>query len=157
MFDYQGIFHVGVRVLDIESSMTSVGKGLGLTWAQLAERDMPYWTPASGPAVAHLKFVYSKEGPQHVELLEGSPGSVWDATDAQGPGLHHSGVWVTDVAEATEQAVAAGWTLLAANKSPEDGYGTFSYVRSPEGFVLEPVNVVRRPFMEAWFAGEALA
>lgn len=100
--------------------------------------------------------MFDYQGIVHVELLQGSPGSVWDATDAAGPGLHHSGIWVDDVVSTTEQMLSAGWTLVACNKAPDQGYGTFSYVRSPEGFLVEPVSGARRAEMERWFAGAPL-
>lgn len=155
MFDYQSVFHVGVRVLDFDRALESIGRGMGLTWARPVERDQPWWSPEGGSAVARLRFTYSTAGPQHVELLHGSPGSVWDATDADGPGIHHTGIWVDDVAATTEWLLAAGWTLVAANTAPDEGYGTFSYVRSPEGLLVEPVSAAVRDAMERWFASDS--
>lgn len=151
-FDYQSIFHVGVRVIDLDRAMASIGAGLGLTWARPVERDQQWWSPEGGSATARLRFTYSSAGPQHVELLNGSAGSVWDPTDAAGPGIHHTGVWVDDVAATTEQLMSSGWTLVAANTAPEEGYGLFSYVRSPEGLLVEPVSAAVRDEMENWFA-----
>ena len=53
-------------------------------------------------------FTYSAEGPQHIELLEGEPGSIWDGRVT--PGLHHIGVWSDDVAGETSRLVKEGWT-----------------------------------------------
>ncbi|MFV0315864.1 MAG: VOC family protein [Microthrixaceae bacterium] len=156
MFDYQRIFHVGVRVHDLKEGMDSIGDSLGLRWAQVIERQQDSWTPEGGASTSTLRFTYSTEGPQHVELLQGDQGSLWDAGDSFGPGLHHSGIFVDSVAETTEALVADGWTLLGAAKSPEDGYGVFSYVRSPTGFLVEPVDESRRSQLEAWWAGGAL-
>ena len=107
-------------------------------WASVVEREQQAWTPADGAFTTPLRFTYSCEGPQHVELLQGAPGSLWDGADA--PGLHHHGVWVDDVAAETERLVAAGWTLEMAQKPPDKGYGAMTYVRAPSGFLLEPVN-----------------
>lgn len=39
-FDYQrALYHVGVRVPDLEAAMAELGSGLGVTWAQVVERD----------------------------------------------------------------------------------------------------------------------
>jgi len=38
-FDYQSaLFHVGIRVPDLEAAMEEIGPGLGITWAQVVER-----------------------------------------------------------------------------------------------------------------------
>jgi hypothetical protein len=117
-FDYQqALFHVGVRVPDLEAGMAALTAGLGLTWAQVVERDQALWTPERGQHTVRLRFTYSCEGPQHVELLQGEAGSMWDAADA--PGVHHQGVWVDDVGAEVERFVATGWTLEAAGRSPD--------------------------------------
>lgn len=154
LFDYQSVFHVGVRVPDLDQAMERTG--LGLTWARPVERDQPWWSPERGSAMARLHFTYSSAGPQHVELLHGSPGSIWDPGDADGPGIHHVGIWVDDVATTTEQLIAVGWSLVAANASPDEGYGIFSYVRSPDGLLVEPVSTGVRDEMERWFASSSL-
>jgi len=153
-FDYAGLFHVGVRVRDLDAAMDELGTGLGLRWSAVVEREQPVWTPSGGTASARLRFTYSAEGPQHVELLEGGPGSIWDSEDR--PGVHHAGVWVDDVASVTEALVAEGWALEAAQRPPDHGYGTFTYVRSPSGFLLEPVSSTNRAMFERWWAGEPL-
>lgn len=154
--DYQdSLFHVGIRVPDLEAAMAELADGLGMTWAPVVERRQPLWTPSGGSGVVSLRFTYSCAGPQHIELLEGEAGSIWDGDDRTG--LHHQGIWVEDVAAETERRLAAGWTLELAGKPPEDGYGSMTYVRSPSGFLLEPVNVAARPRFEQWWAGGRLA
>ncbi len=109
------------------------------------------WTPASGSTTVTLRFTYSCEGPQHIELLQGPPGSPWYGADF--PGVHHVGVWTDDVAAETERLVAAGRTLDLAGRAPAEGYGAMTYVRSPSGFLLEPVKSFARERMERWWAG----
>lgn len=155
-FDYQqALYHVGVRVPNLEAAMEQLSAGLGITWAEVVERDQPAWTPADGAFTVPLRFTYSCEGPQHVELLQGAPGSLWDGADL--PGIHHQGIWVDDVAAETERLVAAGWTLEMAGQPPENGYGPMTYVRSPSGFLLEPVSAAVRPRFERWWAGGPFA
>ena len=154
--DYQrALYHVGVRVPDLGAAMAGLGAGLGITWAEVVERDQPVWTPGEGAYTIPLRFTYSREGPQHVELLQGAPGSLWDGDDR--PGVHHVGAWVDDVAAETGRLVAAGWTLEMAGRAPEEGYGPMTYVRSPGGFLLEPVSVAVRSRFERWWAGGPFA
>jgi catechol 2,3-dioxygenase-like lactoylglutathione lyase family enzyme len=148
-----GLFHIGVRVPDLEAAMAEIGPGLGITWAAVVERDQSLWTPQDGTRTVRLRFTYSGEGPQHVELLQGPPGSPWYGRDF--PGIHHVGIWADDVAAHTERLVAQGWTLELAGKAPEEGYGAMTYVRAPSGLLVEPVDAAARPRMERWWAGGA--
>jgi hypothetical protein len=140
-----------VRVADLDAAMAELGVALGITWASVVEGEQHVWTPADGAFTTPLRWTYSCEGPQHVELVQGAPGSPWDGGDV--PGVHHHGVWVDHVAAETERLVAAGWTVEMAEKPPEEGYGAVTYVRSPSGFLLEPVTAAIRPVFDRWWAG----
>jgi lactoylglutathione lyase len=105
VFDYQDVFHVGIRVAGLEDAMEQLGAGLGLTWCEVTHRDQQMWSPTGAADVLPLRFTYSVEGPQHIELLQGPPGSVWDGHDL--PGVHHMGVWIDDVGAETERLVEA--------------------------------------------------
>ena len=151
MIDYSQLFHVGTRVPDLDRAMHDLSEGMGLHWATPQHRRQPVWTPGTGFGELDLRFTYSVEGPVHVELLQGPPGSIWGGDDA--PGAHHMGLWVDDVAATTEKLVASGWTLEAASRPPDEGYGGFTYVRSPAGLLIEPVSAAVRPVFEGWWAG----
>jgi catechol 2,3-dioxygenase-like lactoylglutathione lyase family enzyme len=154
-FDYQqALFHVGIRVPDLAASMAELGTALGVTWAEVMEREQPLWTPEDGAITTPLRFTYSCEGPVHLELLQGTPGTIWYGDDQ--PGVHHLGIWVDDVAECVERLVAEGWELVVAQLAPEDGYGVMAYVRSSGGILLEPVSSAVRPRFERWWAGGSL-
>lgn len=150
MHDYTNeMFHVGHLVPDIRVSMADLGDAFGFTWTEVVTRDdQPLWTPEEGQRSVPLTFCYSMAGPQRVELIEGPEGTPWWHGDPRN--LHHVGVWA-DVPSLTEELVGRGWTLVMAQKSPEEGYGSFSYVRSPTGFLLEPVAERNRERMQRWF------
>ncbi len=150
----RGQFHVGARVQDLQAAMGALAQAFGLSWATVVERRQRVWTPSGGAATVPLRFTYSCQGPQHVELLQGSPGSLWDGSDL--PGLHHLGVWVDDVATETGRLVDAGWTVDGAERPPEEGYGVMSYVRSPAGLLVELVSRSVEPAFERWWAGGEL-
>lgn len=154
MIDYQRIFHTGVRVPSLDAAMAEIGPGLGITWAEVRESEQAVWTPDRGQHTVPLRYVYSCEGPQHVELLEGEPGSVWDGRED--PGVHHVGVWADDVGAAVAEAVAAGWRCVAAQKPPAEGCGVFAYVQPPAGMIVEFVGSVAQPMFDQWWA-EGLA
>ncbi len=155
MIDYQRLYHTGIRVPDVDRAMTEMGERLGVTWASVQHNPAQrVWTPDGGLAEVELTFVYSTEGPQHIELLQGQPGSVWHAGDD--PGVHHVGLWVDDVTAETERCVAAGWTVAAAAAPPDQGYGPFTYVVPPSGPIIELVWSAIKPRFEAWWAGQPL-
>ncbi len=155
MIDYQKLYHTGVRVPDLDAAMAEIGATLGVTWASVVTNPgQQVWTPEDGLQEVPLRFTYSCEGPQHIELLEGAPGSVWDGRQA--PGVHHVGVWVDDVAAETTRLLDAGWSLRAAQAPPDQGYGVFTYVQPPTGMLVELVWSVVAPRFEQWWAGGGL-
>ena len=87
---------------------SSVPRPVARRGASRRTRDQAVWLPDVGATTVPLRFTYSSAGPQHVELLQGEPGSVWDGTEQ--PGLHHVGLWSDDVAAETAALVDAGWT-----------------------------------------------
>lgn len=152
MIDFARQYHVGVRVGDIDAAMDEMGSTLGLSWASVQFNPaQTIWTPDAGLQTVPLSYVYSTEGPVHVELLEGPDGTVWHAGDA--PGAHHVGVWVDDVAAETKACLDNGWALAAAGASPEDGYGVFTYVVPPSGLIVELVWSAVIGRFEQWWAG----
>jgi catechol 2,3-dioxygenase-like lactoylglutathione lyase family enzyme len=152
--DYSRCYHQGVRVPDLDAAMGELGAALGVTWCVPQERAQAVWIPGAGHVELPLRFTYSAEGPQHVELLEGPAGSIWDGREQ--PGLHHVGVWSDDVAAGTAALLDEGWTLRLAQRDPADGYGAFTYVQPPSGLLVELVWSGLRPMFERWFAGGQL-
>ena len=134
--------------------MDELGAALGIAWCSPQTREQAVWLPDEGATTLPLRFTYSAEGPQHVELLEGPPGSIWDGREQ--PGLHHVGLWSDDVRGETDALLAAGWTLRLAQQAPEAGYGAFTYVQPPSGLLVELVWSAIKPMFDRWFAGGPL-
>lgn len=155
-FDYQQLFHTGIRVPNLDAAMTELGATLGVTWANPVDNAaQAVWTPNAGAHTVPLRFTYSCEGPQHIELLEAPAGTIWSGHEH--PGVHHQGVWVDDVAASVRRAEASGWICVAAGQSPDDGYGGFAYVQPPSGMIVEFVIDALRPRFDRWWAGGSLA
>jgi catechol 2,3-dioxygenase-like lactoylglutathione lyase family enzyme len=152
--DYQRAYHQGIRVPNINQAMEELGSSLGVEWCDVQERDQGCWLPGVGSTSLPLKFTYSRGGPQHIELLQGPVGSIWDGS--VNSGLHHMGLWSDDVAGETDALVAAGWKLLIAQRPPDDGYGVFTYVQPPSGLLVELVSSAAKPRFEQWWAGGSL-
>jgi catechol 2,3-dioxygenase-like lactoylglutathione lyase family enzyme len=153
--DHSRCYHYGVRVPDLGAAMAELGAAMSVTWCEPQEREQALWMPDVGATTIPLRFTYSAAGPQHVELLQGAAGSVWDG--GPDPGIHHVGLWSDDVAGETADLIAAGWTLRLAQRAPEDGYGVFTYVQPPSGLLVELVSTSVKAMFERWFAGGPLA
>lgn len=153
-YSFTDPYHLGVVVPHLESAMDEITAAQGVTWASLQDRQQSLWTPELGDIRTRLRFTYSCEGPLHIELLQGEAGTFWD--DAVWHGLQHTGVWSDDVAGETEALAAAGWELVGAERSPQDGYGSFTYLRGAGGFIVELVTSAARPRFEQWWAGGSL-
>jgi lactoylglutathione lyase len=149
MLDFTRMFHVGALVDDLDAAMADLDNA-GVEWAAPRRIDaMPFWTPESGSGSAPLRFVYSREGPQHVELLESPPGSPWHAGERAG--IHHVGCWTNDVPAAVGAALDLGWSLVLANAAPEDGFGMLAYVQPSSGLLVEFVSDEFLPSFEEWW------
>ncbi len=153
--DYGRCYHQGIRVPDLEAAMAEMGESLGVTWCRVQESEQVVWLPDAGECRIPLRFTYSAEGPQHIELLQGAAGSIWDGRSA--PGLHHVGVWSDDVAGETRALEQRGWKVLMAQAPPDRGYGAFTYVQPPSGLIVELVWSAIAPMFQRWFAGGPLA
>lgn len=152
--DYARCYHQGIRVPDLDAAMAELGPALGVTWCEPQDLDQTVWLPGDGVVTLPLRFTYSAEGPQHLELLQGPPDTIWDGRGR--PGLHHVGVWCDDVGAATRDLAASGWTVELAQQPPEAGYGMYTYLRPPSGVLVELVWSGLRPMFERWFAGGPL-
>ena len=72
------------------------------------------------------------------------------------PAFEHGGSSSDDVGVDTAAMLAGGYTLELAAASPDEGYGRFSYVRSPSGYLVEPVAIASKARFERWWAGGSL-
>ena len=78
----QPFFQVGVLVENLETAQEELSQALGLVWSDTVERQNGEWT---------LRACFSKQGPPYLELIEGPPGSPWEAT--HGSRIDHIGYW----------------------------------------------------------------
>ena len=149
------LFHVGLRVHDLAAAMDEIGAAWGVTWCAIRDWPIEVWLPVRGRISMDIALTFSTTGPVRLELIQGAPDTPLDP--AQGTGPHHLGYWVDDPGTETERLLADGWELVMSAAAPEDGYGRFTYVRSPEGLLVEPVRASDRERFEAWWAGGTLA
>jgi hypothetical protein len=149
------IFHVGVLVASLEAAQQELTKLVGLHWTTPARVPMNAWNPATDDCErGEITISFSVEGPTHIELIQGSPGSYWDAANG-GAGVHHFGAWVKDIARTSEELISQGWVIERAGGAPGKGYGGYAYARSPAGLLFEP-ELDAKELFERWYAGGTL-
>ena len=155
--DWGEVFHVGIRVADLEAAQRELTESIGVRWTTPAAIGMKAWAPGTGYQSYDLTISFTTEGPVHIELLHGSPGSYYDVSGG-GAGLHHIGVWVDDVTAVSQELERQGYTVELAGDAPEKGYGAFTYIRSPGGVLFEPESGLHgsKERFERWYAGGSL-
>lgn len=135
-------FQVGIIVQDIEASMKELTEAQGVQWGEIANRKYQQW---------EFKRVFSMEGPPYIELIEGPPGSPWDAS--KGSRIDHLQWWSKDMEADTKRMQSAGLTLDldGVNNSPivaADGTkkpGIYRYFNAPKtGMRLELIDESQR-------------
>ena len=88
-------FHVGIATHKIEDGMATLSAVFGAEWSAIREGAEPGLASPAGPVDWQSRVAHSKQGPLRLELLQGTPGSIWD-TDAVAE-LHHVAFWSYDV------------------------------------------------------------
>jgi hypothetical protein len=138
-------YHVGVATRRLEDAMPAVSAVFGCEWSAVKEGAEPGLSSPDGPVDWSTRVCHSRRGPIHIELLEGSPGSVWD-TDAVAE-LHHIAFWSEDVGRDVALLEGAGWSIEITFYDDEGQPYSFAYLRKPDAPRVELVDVARRP---AW-------
>lgn len=138
-------FQVGIIVQDLERAMEELSRAQDIRWGKVADRKVGDW---------QFRRVFSMEGPPYIELIQGPPGSPWDAS--AGPRLDHLQWWTDDLERDSRKYAAAGLTL------DTDGTrfgGLFRYFQAPAtGMRLELIDASLRPaHRQRWGIEEAPA
>jgi hypothetical protein len=136
-------YHVGMATGGLEASMAALGGLFDLHWTAVRSgQSFPLADP-HGPVEDTARRVFSLEGPLHVELLEGSPGSVW--APHRGLHVHHLAYWSDDLAGDCGNLEADGWSIEVANYGPDGAPLNFAYLTRPGEPRMELVDVGLQP------------
>lgn len=151
MIDLTRSFHIGMIVEDLAAAQREMGASLNLDWSPVRVFDpFPFWTPQAGSHEVIVRACYSRQGPQHLELCQGS-GDFYNPRTV--PDGRHIGVWVDDLPGEVERLRGHGWQVIAAGASPEDGYGAITYMQPLiGGLVIELVSTDLQSFIQEWLA-----
>ncbi|MEU5852621.1 VOC family protein [Saccharopolyspora shandongensis] len=131
-------YHVGVVVPDVEKAMRDFESSAGVEWHEPQATRLGDWD---------YRIVFTKGGAPFIELIEGPPGSPWDAS--AGARFDHLGYWTS--------SLEAGARRLADQGLPEEFSGcpygrAFAYHRMDSiGARIELVDASRQPqFLQTW-------
>lgn len=141
--NWQRMYHVGIVVPDLEAAMEELGTALGLSWPSPQSRTRTFRGPA-GCFGAELRFVFSRQGPPYLELIEGVAGTPWEP----GTGIHHIGIWVDDLEDAATRLAEAGAPIEVTYDTPS--LESFTYHQVAGKLRVELVDIARRDVVEAW-------
>ncbi len=131
MIDYAGFFHIGIVVKDMAQGMNDMSRRFGVTFPEAREASVKMRYRGEEQQVS-VKFVYSREGPVYIELLEAVPGTVWENT-----GIHHLGVFCDGMEDEVQKLVADGYTHEGASLGADGSLQGAQYITNDSGVRLE--------------------
>lgn len=134
-------FHIGITTDDLHTSMHSLGELLGVSWTEpTATSDV--FHAVDGSAQPRPLSCISREGPIYVDLIQGKPGTIWEA--AAWPRVHHFAYWTDDLVGDIERLAEQGWRLELTRPDADGRPTQFAYLIREDGFRLELIDDVGR-------------
>lgn len=131
-------FHFGIVTNDLGASMRHLSQSLGVTWTEPGSGGVLFHGVDGRPQPQPVSCI-SREGPIHLDLIQGAPDTIWAAP--YGPRLHHFAYWTDDLVGDIERLAADGWRL---ELTKPDGAGhptVFAYLVRADGFRVELIDV----------------
>jgi methylmalonyl-CoA/ethylmalonyl-CoA epimerase len=133
--------HVGIIVAELSPAMDSWHKNLGVSFWVFEVNETNSRFSGSGPAFK-VRFGFGLMGVSAIELIQPVEGETIysEYLRGRGPGLHHLGFLVTDLAASGRQLESAGCQLVLEGSI--SGLGDLSYYRAQDGHcIIEPLRL----------------
>ncbi|MDG4864491.1 VOC family protein [Streptomyces sp. T-3] len=134
-------YHACFVVPELEPAMRDFTAAAGAEWREPRTHRLGDWD---------YRLTFTQGDAPFIELIEGPPGSPWDASD--GPRFDHLGFWTTSLTEGTAR--------LERHGIPEEFNGcpygrAFAYHRMDSiGARIELLDLALQPgFLETWNPG----
>jgi hypothetical protein len=139
-FDYnvENVYHFAIVVPEIERGMEEIAKQFNVTFPP------PLPVHVTGIAQGHqvelaTRFVYSREGPPFIEVVQAIQGTVLDAPGGASR-VHHFGIFVDDVETEVARLQKAGFDLEFQAIATDGGRATMAFINSSLGIRQELVS-----------------
>lgn len=129
-------FHIGITTEDISTSMHDLASSLGISWTTPTSAGGLFHGVNGIPQPQPVSCV-SREGPIHIDLIEGKPGTVWETA---GPRLHHFAYWTDDLRGDIARLAEDGWRLELTQPDGDGQPSVFAYLVRDDGFRLELID-----------------
>lgn len=144
-------YHSGIVVNDIEKAMAAFTAEIGYEFNEPTNLTVPRCEDrlAGTESPVELTVTYSRTGPHRIELIAAVGAGVYAAERA---GLHHVGVWESEIAGRLERLEADPSTAVEAVLWRATGEISAIYATNAvTGTRIEYVNDDRRAQLERWF------
>jgi hypothetical protein len=129
-------FHIGVATDDLASSMRELGAALGISWTAPSCAGRVFQS-VDGVSQRQPWSCISREGPIHIDLMVGEPGTLWESSH---PRLHHFAYWTDDLPADVTRLAADGWRLEMTIPDADGRASVFAYLVRDDGFRLELID-----------------
>lgn len=135
-------YHVGIATTDLDRAQQELARSFGYEWGPIATGAEGSLHDAHAAVGWTARRCHNVGAGLHVELLEGSPGSIWQ-TDRLLE-VHHLAYWSPDVPGEIEALVGDGWALEATLRDDAGRPKEFAYLARPGSVRIELVAGHRR-------------
>jgi hypothetical protein len=134
-------FHIGIATDDLAASMEQLAASLGVSWTVPGSGGGLFRSVDGRPQPQPVSCI-SLEGPVHIDLIQGEPGTIWEA--AGGPRLHHFAYWTDDLTGDVERLAGDGWRLELTTPGADGKPTVFAYLIRADGFRIELIDEAGR-------------
>jgi Glyoxalase/Bleomycin resistance protein/Dioxygenase superfamily len=138
-------YHLGIATSDLERARDQLGALLGVDWSPV--RTVEGHLTTVGAYAGPTRRLHSLGGPIRMELIEGTPASVWATSEVAA--LHHYAYYSADVAADVAVLVARGWEVEMATVDEQGRPTVFAYLVKPGHIRVELVDRSLHPEYEA--------
>ncbi len=137
MIEYEGLFHIGIIVADMNRGMADIARRFGVAFPDPREANVRVRYRGVESQVP-VKFAYSMQGPPYIELIESVPGTVWEASS--GSRIHHLGVFCDNIEDEIAKLESEGFTYEAASLGADGSMQGAQYINNETLVRLELIR-----------------
>jgi hypothetical protein len=137
VIEYEGLFHIGVIVPDMQRGLEDIARRFGASFPEPRQAQVRVRYRGAETQVP-VTFAYSRQGPPYIEVIQAVPGTVWAA--GAGSRIHHLGVFVNDIEDEIGRLQAEGFEYEAASLGQDGSMQGAQYINNDLGIRLELIR-----------------
>ncbi len=128
-------YHLGIATSDAPRARDALGELFGCEWTDIVDQNDVHLFDGERTVVHSCAVAHSQLEPFSIELLQGSPGSIWETRRIME--VHHLGFWSTDVEGDIRAMQARGWEIDLTFVDERGSYENFAYMSKPGAIRIE--------------------